>query len=65
MSTDSNETYNQILALRAELLRLKIQSCEFENRALREKMKLNAATKRDLKRQIKEIHKCVQIEIPF
>lgn len=62
---DSNETYNQILALRAELLRLKIQACEFENRALREKIKLNAAAKRDLKRQIKEIHKSVQIEIPF
>ena len=62
---DSNETYNQILTLRAELLRLKMQTCEFENRALREKIKLNAALKRDLKRQIKEIHLQVQPEIPF
>lgn len=63
--TDSNETYNQILALRAELLRLKIRACEFENSALRQKIKLNAALKRDLKRQIKEIHKQVQPEFPF
>lgn len=62
---DSNETYNQLLTLRAELLRLKMQACEFENSALREKIKLNAALKRDLKRQIKEIHNQVQPEIPF
>lgn len=63
--TDSNETYNQILQLRAELLRLKMQAYEFENRALRERMKFNAASKRDLKRQLQEIHKIVQPEIPF
>jgi len=62
---DSNETYNQILTLRAELLRFKMQVCEFENKALREKIKLNAALKRDLKRQLREIHKQVQPEIPF
>ena len=62
---DSNETYNQILTLRAELLRLKMQACEFENNALRQKIKFNAAMKRDLKRQLKEIHRQVQPEIPF
>lgn len=62
---DSNETYNQLLTLRAELLRLKMQTCEFENRALREKIKLNSAMKRDLKRQLHEIRKKVQPELPF
>ena len=62
---DSNEMYNEVLMLRAELLRLKMQTCEFENRALREKMKLNAALKRDLKRELKQLRDKVQPELPF
>lgn len=64
-TTEINVMYNEILTLRGELIRLKLQTCEFENRALREKMKLNAAMKRDLKRELKAIRDKVQPELPF
>ena len=62
--TNDEITY-ELLSLRAELLRLKRQSLSLENNVLRQKLKLNAAMKRDIKVKLVEIRKQVQPTLPF
>lgn len=61
----NDEIMFEILSLRAEILRLKRQSLTFENNVLRQKLKLNAAAKRDIKTQLAEIRKQIQPTLPF
>lgn len=61
----NDEIMYELLSLRAELLRLKRQSLSIENNMLRQKLKLNAAAKRDIKTKLAEIKKQIQPTLPF
>lgn len=61
----NDEILYELLTLRAELLRLKRQSLSFENNVLRQKLRLNAAAKREIKAKLAEIRKQVQPTLPF
>lgn len=65
MTTGEQFLYNEIIGIRCDLLELKRKSLAFENSALREKIKRNTAMRRDMKRQIHEIRKQIQPDLPF